>query len=318
VAGDVWRAFGNIDNYVEPFFGSGAVLLAQPYSSGRVETVNDINAWLTNFWRALQHDPDGVAVAADYPVSELDLHARGDWLFYRAEAPQFVERLRSDPDYYDVKSAGWWLWGICQWIGADWNRRDCPDAGKGVGELVNAGRGVNRKIPHLVNAGRGVNRKIPHLVNAGRGVNRKSCSARGEAIREYMRQLSERLRDVRICCGDWKRVLGPSQTYGLGATGIFLDPPYAPENRVDVYGPNDDGLVFSRVREWAIENGSNRLLRIALCGYDFEMPTSWTRRRWKPGGGYAVGGDGNGRLNRKKEMVWFSPACVHMQKELMP
>ncbi len=30
VAGEVWRRFGDVDNYVEPFCGSCAVLLARP------------------------------------------------------------------------------------------------------------------------------------------------------------------------------------------------------------------------------------------------------------------------------------------------
>ena len=29
-------------------------------------------------------------------------------------------KLMGDPDYYDAKIAGWWLWGICQWIGSGW------------------------------------------------------------------------------------------------------------------------------------------------------------------------------------------------------
>jgi site-specific DNA-adenine methylase len=37
-----------------------------------------------------------------------------------------------------------------------------------------------------------------------------------------------RLRRVRVCCGDWTRVLGRSATECIGVTGVFLDPPYAP------------------------------------------------------------------------------------------
>jgi len=109
IASEVWRRFGNVANYCEPFFGSGAVLLARPQPFNGPETVNDINAWLTNFWRALQADPDAVAHYADWPVSELDLHARGDWLFYRQSVAEWIERMRGDPDYYDAKSAGWWV-----------------------------------------------------------------------------------------------------------------------------------------------------------------------------------------------------------------
>jgi hypothetical protein len=28
--------------------------------------------------------------------------------------------MRADPDYFDAKRAGRWLWGICAWIGSGW------------------------------------------------------------------------------------------------------------------------------------------------------------------------------------------------------
>lgn len=281
VAPEIWSAFGNAQNYIEPFFGSGAVLLAAPWPAQRIETVNDINAWLTNFWRAVQRDPDGVAQHADYPVSELDLHARGDWLFYRSDALEFVERMRADPDYYDAKSAGWWVWGISQWIGSGWERNE-------------RGR-VKRQLPHL---------------SAGKGIHRRAKMERSDFLRDYLRALARRMRNVRICCGDWRRVLGPSPTTKLGVTAVFLDPPYAPEGRYTVYGAHDDPSIFADVREWSIANGDNPLLRIALCGYDFDMPPGWTPLRWQASGDYGNQGASSGRANKRREMVWFSPRCV--------
>src|SRR5208283_3571102 len=38
----VWDRFGNVPNYVEPFFGSGAVLLNRPHAP-HTETVNDLD-----------------------------------------------------------------------------------------------------------------------------------------------------------------------------------------------------------------------------------------------------------------------------------
>ena len=76
VADLVWSAFGDVSNYVEPFFGSGAVLLLRPDGAGHIETVNDADGFVANFWRALQRDPEAVAVYADNPVNECDLHAR--------------------------------------------------------------------------------------------------------------------------------------------------------------------------------------------------------------------------------------------------
>ena len=171
VASIVWDHFGDVPNYIEPFFGSGAVLLGRPTSPG-IETVNDLDCMVANFWRALQSDPEQVARYADWPVNEADQHARHLWLCSQAE---FRERMKTDPDYYDPQIAGWWVWGQCIWIGAGWcavqlHRGD-------------AGKGVHRKRPHLggaQSAGVGVHRQLPHLGGArSAGVGVVSCRALG-------------------------------------------------------------------------------------------------------------------------------------------
>lgn len=116
VAHLVWNAFGDTANYVEPFAGSLAVLLGRPHAP-RIETVNDLDCYLANFWRAVQYAPEEVARWADWPVNEIDLHARHRWLVAQSE---FRERMRGDPEYFDARVAGWWVWGICQWIGGGW------------------------------------------------------------------------------------------------------------------------------------------------------------------------------------------------------
>jgi hypothetical protein len=112
----IWGALGDCSNYVEPFAGSLATLLCRPHAP-RVETVNDLDCYIANFWRAVQRDPEAVAHHADSPVNEADLHARHQWLVDRAE---FRERMKTDPEHFDAKIAGWWVWGICQWIGGGW------------------------------------------------------------------------------------------------------------------------------------------------------------------------------------------------------
>lgn len=116
VAGLVWGRFGDVPNYVEPFAGSLAVLLACQ-APARLETVNDADCYVANFWRALQADPAGLAASADWPVNEADLHARHTWL---VNQESFRERMKSEPDHFDVKIAGWWVWGLCSWIGTGW------------------------------------------------------------------------------------------------------------------------------------------------------------------------------------------------------
>jgi len=77
----VWEAFGaDVPNYIEPFYGSGAVLLGRPGGAGKIETANDLDGHVVNFWRCMALQPDETAKWADWPVSELDLHARHAWL----------------------------------------------------------------------------------------------------------------------------------------------------------------------------------------------------------------------------------------------
>ncbi len=283
----VWERFGDVANYVEPFFGSGAVLLNRPSEPG-IETVNDLDCMVANFWRALQHDPDAVADAADWPVNEADQHARHLWL---VSQERFREQMKVDPEFYDAKIAGWWVWGQCIWIGSGW----CA-----------------KQLPHLGDAGMGVPRQLPHLGDAGMGVHRKRPHPR-EFLFQYMNELAKRLRRVRVCCGDWSRVFGPTQVR-LGTTGVFLDPPYL-DGRTDALYSADSLTVAHEVREWAIAHGDDPLIRIALCGYEGEhdMPGSWDCVEWKAMGGY--GSQDRARENSSKERVYFSPHCLRPAQE---
>ena len=296
VAPQVWEAFGPVQNYVEPFFGSGAVMLGRP-TPPRIETINDLDGYVCNFWRALRADPEGVAGWCDFPVSECELHARHIWLVERKAG--FTDRLMADPDFFDSRAAGYWVWGISAWIGSGW----CSGSGAWVAEnglLVKAGsNGVNKQLPHLGNSGMGVHKKRPHLGDAGMG---------------WFEQLADRLRRVRICCGDWSRVCGHSVTHKHGVTGVFLDPPYADTAGRDADLYTEDSLsVAHDVREWAIANGDHPKMRIALCGYEGEhvMPESWRCVPWKAGPGYGSQSSQHDNPNAGLERIWFSPHCLN-------
>lgn len=272
----VWACLGDVSNYVEPFAGSLAVLLSRPHKP-KTETVNDIDCYLSNFWRALSNNPEAVAEAADWPVNEADLLARHKWLIKQTE---FQHKMKTDPFFYDVKIAGWWVWGVCSWIGSGWCVKQA------------------NQLPHLGNAGMGINRKLPHLGDAEMG------------IKEYFYELSNRLRKVRVACGDWTRVMGESVTIKHGITGVFLDPPYAMSDKK--FYSNASTNCCDAVREWAILNGDNPNYRIVLCGYagDYIMPENWTMKSWKASGGYGSQSEGQGRENAKKERMWFSSHCL--------
>lgn len=338
VAGQVWNRLGNCPNYIEPFAGSLAVLLSRPHAPG-IETVNDADGLLANFWRALRHDPERVAYFADNLVHECDLHARHVWLVNRRET--LTRQLEGDPDFYDAQAAGYWVYGICLWIGSGW----CAGNGRWQvdedGELHPIGGGVKRNLPNLRNAGMGINRKLPHLGDAGKGIYRTRPNLRSagqgiyrklphetvatpdnyplpanESLYAYFYALADRLKDVRVCCGDWSRVCGNASTVTNGLTAVFLDPPYAlAERTTDCYAIDRPDIAIE-VREWAIANGDNPLLRICLCGYTEEhadaMPTGWVAVHWKTQGGYSHQGKPStrGKVNRGRECLWFSPHCL--------
>lgn len=314
----IWQALGDCPNFVEPFFGSGAVLFQRPHPP-QLETINDADSFVSNVWRALQAAPEDVAAWCDQPVHECDLHAVHTWLVNQRDT--FTARLMGDPDYYDAQIAGRWLHGICMWIGSDWCSGNGPWQSVD-GQLVSlghAGHGVHRTRVHLTNAGHGVHRKRVHLGDAGCGVHRPGVhlgnAGRGSGLFTWFAALQARLRFVRVCCGDWRRVLGPSVTWKQGLTGIVLDPPYAAEENRDMRLYRvEDGEVAHAVRAWCVAHGDNALLRIVLCGYggthDALLPQGWTKVHWTTAGGYGNQGTGQARVNKHRETLWLSPACL--------
>ena len=289
---EVWAALGDPENYVEPFAGSAAMLLGRE-EAGKVETINDADGFVANFWRAVSLDAEAVARHVDWPCNEADLFARHSWLVRQRQS--LLDSLHSDPNWHDAKIAGWWCWGLCNWIGSGW----CS----GTGPWIHDGERLvdSRKLPHLGNAGQGVNRKLPHLGDAGQG--------RSAYIHEWFAALQDRMRNVRVACGDWSRVLKDSVTLGPASpVGVLLDPPYADGDAQ--YAAGGTGTTLSAdVRAWAIEHGDDPRFRIVLCGYEGEhaMPRGWRCKEWKALGGY---GNAAGNENARRERLWLSPFCV--------
>lgn len=381
----VWPRFGQTHNYSEPFAGSLAVLLARPHAP-RVETVNDLDCYLSNFWRSVERDPEQVAYYADHPINEADLHARHRWLVQTAR--ERAELVMTDSEFYDARIAGEWVWGQCLWIGSgwcqtprtdgaqhkgihverttsgvDWKSRPDLSSTRGRGQIQRTAasfKGENpveqRKRPRgdgeggVLAQGLWVPRKRFAGVGNGQGAGvhrrrwqgggqgggsgvhapsltrqkpqlsgERSGAARGllgrtEGLYEYLALLSDRLRRVRVCCGDWTRVLTPSVTTYIGTTAVFLDPPYGHELRERCYSEDHD--VAQDVRAWALEHGDDPKFRIALCGYEGEhdMPDTWEVVPWKAHGGYSR--TARGKANRSRERIWFSPHCLRPSDDL--
>ncbi len=341
----VWRAFGEIGNYVEPFAGSLAVLLRRPGEGPWTETVNDKDGFLANFWRAVRAAPEKVAQFADWPVNEADLHSRHAWLVqHRVE---LTEQLLGDPEYFNAKIAGWWCWGLCCWIGSGWcsgtgpwrqidgrlvrteggaSKLSRPWLGKG-GRGVHSGAARKRPALHKVGVGvhqQGVRITRPHVSgnSHGNGVHRQKPTIHGlggkgingptqSHLVDWMQALATRLRRVRVTCGDWARVMTPSVIRGNGYAGVFLDPPYVGVGN-DLYASDARG-VAEQVHAWALEHAEDPKTRIALCGYEgeFQPPAGWREYAWKSRGGYAR----TDNDNCTKERIWFSPQCIDFQAQ---
>jgi DNA adenine methylase len=276
VAADVWRRLGSPAQYIEPFCGSAAVLLAAPRPAA-LEVVCDGSGFIANFWRAVKHQPAAVAEWADYPVSHIDLGARHGWLMAQRDR---IGAEMQDPDWPgDAKVAGWWLWGQCCWIGSGW----CDWFGQ---------------IPHAGNAGKGVQAigQIPHASNAGMGADALLTSC-GRTAWAWLHRLADRLERVRVVHGDWTRCL--NNHFGGDDTAVFLDPPYRAYERL--YGTASP--VADAVEAWARDNEH---LRIALCGHrnDYSL-TLWDAVEWSRGRLTYSGGN-----TTDSECVWYSPACL--------
>lgn len=188
VAPEVWKRFGpDIKTYIEPFCGSMAMLLyrQEPVSN---EVVNDIDGLLTNFWRAIRFDPEGVAALAEAPSSEIDLMARHNWVYTNKER---IIRMQDDPSYYDVEAAAYWVY--CR--------------GTMAGPRGIFSEEIGSRIPKLGQ---------PQGIHARK--------RRGQ-LKDLFGDLSKRLREVTIACGSWERVLTNAPTkLGGTPTAIFLDP----------------------------------------------------------------------------------------------
>ena len=294
----IWQRLGSVKNYVAPFCGSLAVELNAPYAVP-ILTLNDLDGLLINFYRAVIAAPAAVAHHLNWPVSECDLFPRHVALVQARDG--LTQRLQSDPRYYDVELAGWWCWGVCSWIGTGW----CDGKGPWTiedGQIVNIRKG---------DAGRGVNRQLPHLGDAGQGVNQLTLDDYETHLITYMYQIAAKLRGARLTCGNWSRVVTPICTERHGLTGILLDPPYGTGAQDYSVSGNADTSVSADAWAWAIANGANPLLRIAYCAYDDgrEVPAGWTAERWKARKGYQST-TGASAANPSREIIYFSPHCV--------
>ena len=313
IAHEVWEGLGEIHHYIEPFFGSGAVLLNRPNFDPKthIETINDKDGFITNVWRSLQFSPDVVAKWCDWPVNHADLMSRKKSLIKNEE--KLLENLVKDDTWHDPKMAGYWIWANSCWIGSGLTR---PGQ---IPHIANGGKGVHAlgQRPHIANGGKGVHAlgKRPHIADGGEGTSKDVQGPYNTNIYKWFRDLSERLRYVRVVCGDWTRVCGGNWQDHCGLCGIFFDPPYGIKaNRTSTIYHKDSLTIADDVRQWALERGDKESYRIILAGYFEEhqelLKHGWRFKLWRAVGGYANIGEKQGKQNRLKEALFLSPHCI--------
>lgn len=171
------------------------------------------------------------------------------------------------------------------------------------------GRGCPLMVYSNGNTGRGVNRQLPHLGSTGQ---------REAFLRDWFGKIKARFEGVRVACGDWTRVCGPSVLRSAGGvTGIFFDPPYDLDMRTAVYA--NESNCAADVMKWCIDHGNDKDLRIVLAGYDGEHNRleahGWRVHAWKAAGGFGGGRGQRGDENASKERLWFSPQCLDYQAQ---
>lgn len=329
-AREVWEALGDVHHYIEPFAGSLAVALNRPAEhTHSLTTVNDKDVSCANFWRAIHLAPEEVARHADWPVSEIDTRARHRWLVETRDERR--AKLEADPEYFCAKAAGWWAWGTsCAIVpGLFGAMRASPsptmDLAGGPGKDVREVRGPD--LPHLSSPGQGVNQLSLASEPTGarpclarpRGTNRDGVS--GGGLPPYFAELARRLRRVRVCCGDWTRVVSDGVLNYGGSVGVFLDPPYDDGVRTPgIYAEDSSPHLSSEVRAWAISQAAGPRIRIVLAGYEAEhaahMPSSWRMHVVEK---VATPYASTEKQEQRQERLWLSPHCLKptkAQKEL--
>lgn len=153
IADVVWSELGAVDRYIEPFFGSGAVMFRNPRSC-KSELINDKSHFIANLWRSIQHRHEEMLGLLSAPPAEVELKARYKWL--RSQGARELQAL----DWDDLEAcapgiAAIWLWCQCAGIsGGDGLHR--ADHGHGVmssrsepEEWLEAYRGRLRRVQIL-------------------------------------------------------------------------------------------------------------------------------------------------------------------------
>jgi hypothetical protein len=305
----VWAAFGAVDNYVEAFAGSAAMLLGAP-DGKRIATINDadgfrrqllarhcrttqrpsrtmrtghatrwtclpaIHGWCARHQRSRKAcTPTRSGLTPRLPAGGAGVRATGSgpdgaaapgrgFMTARKSSIPASSRTLAMPGRASTASSR--TWAMPGRASTASSRTWAMPGRASTANLGDAGRGINRSSGRC-RAGHQPQAPAPgRCRDAGNGEH-----PRRTYIMEWFAKLHQRLRDVRVTCGDWSRVVKDSVTTRHGLTGLFLDPPYT-LGAMDYAVGGVGGDLATEVRAWCAANGQNQMLRIVLCGHKGE------------------------------------------------
>ena len=285
----VWQLLGKVDSYLEPFAGSCAVMLGNPWIPNK-EVINDIDAFITNFWRSVQHDPQMVLRCASKISNDIENVARKKYLAQRYA--DLKEKCTEDLAYFDSEIAGMFLY-------------------------CNA-NSLNPSLPKEA-----TNTRLFVAPGTGRGwqMTRKRLDPY-ESFDDWMNVLAYRFQRVAVLCRDWRDIRDAEYLlyFNYAKTkkhraGVYLDPPYTRDARKSGRGvyAQEDYDVANDCRQWAFEKGDDPALRIVLSGYETEfgdMPEGWTTYRVPRKAGHENFSKDKTKKKRPVEILAASPHCL--------
>jgi hypothetical protein len=285
--------------------------------------------WIGGGWCSAAHGPEGGSGERRPMIAEPCVGGQGLGVHRNADVPEGRPQLA---DAYDIGRG----------VHASPPQKRPPLAGSSH-SVTHLGMGVHASPPE----------KRPSLggngwagTGSGLGINASSeagamgsdeasrvtdfsggtCAQRRAWLLDWFGRLRDRLRNVRVCCGDWSRVCSSeSVLVRLGITGVFLDPPY-PRHRDDGAESRSGGLYSTdaashkspeqlrdEILAWARLWGPQMLMRIIIAGYEGDgyealVAVGWTVEAWKAQGGYG-NRSAKGKENRHRERLWLSPHC---------
>lgn len=229
---------GDVSCYIEPFAGSAAVFWGRRES--KREILNDLDGYITNFYRAVRNEPEKVYRLAEWPSSELDLRARHQVIIDSRKTLE--DKLIDDPDWFDEKLAGWWWWGISSWFGQGWGWRN------------------GKTRPHIDRSLKGVHRtSLEEVKQAAERLSNTTLLC-GDFERAMTPAILKRFPTVGI-------FLDPPYSVSTG-------------RKANLYAKDSEASADLNAQQWAVDHGESCKIVFAGYAAALLDDAGWDQRQW--------------------------------------